>query len=274
MPIKTDGNGKRWIEMEFIVPGTPEQVWQAVATGPGTTSWFTRATVEEHVGGKIQFDFGPSGTQAGEVTTWNPPHRFGYVERDWSEGAPPVATEITITARSGDRCVVRMVHSLFSASDDWDDQMEGFEKGWPAFFEVLRLYQTHFPGQRGASFVATAGAEGDHLAIWRRLMLELNLGGTDAGERRVTPPQPEALSGVIERVDQDRQQRYIVMRLDAPAPGIALAGTYGAGPQVTASMTIYFYGDEADARATASEPRWRDWLVARFGAESGKSAQS
>ena len=64
------------------------------------------------------------------------------------------------------------------------------------------------------------------------------------------------------------------MRLDAPAPGIVLAGTYGAGPQVTASMTIYFYGDEADARATASEPRWRDWLVARFGAASGKSAQN
>ena len=36
--------GKRWIEMEFVVPGTPEQVWQAVATGPGNTAWFTRAT--------------------------------------------------------------------------------------------------------------------------------------------------------------------------------------------------------------------------------------
>ena len=32
MPIKKDGTGKRWIEMEFIVPGTPEQVWQAIAS--------------------------------------------------------------------------------------------------------------------------------------------------------------------------------------------------------------------------------------------------
>ena len=152
MPIKKDETGKRWVEMEFVAPGTPEQLWQAMATGPGNTAWFTKATVDERVGGEIQFDFGTRGTQSGEVTAWEPPHRFAYVERHWSEGAPPVATEITITARSGDTCVVRMVHSLFTSSDEWDDQIEGFEKGWPAFFAVLRLYLTHFPGQRAASF--------------------------------------------------------------------------------------------------------------------------
>jgi hypothetical protein len=42
MPIKKDGTGKRWVEMEFIVPGTPEQVWQTMAPGPGNAAWFTR----------------------------------------------------------------------------------------------------------------------------------------------------------------------------------------------------------------------------------------
>ncbi len=43
-----------------------------------------------------------------------------------------------MTARSGSTCLVRMVHSLFASGDDWDDQLEGFEGGWPSLFEILR----------------------------------------------------------------------------------------------------------------------------------------
>lgn len=108
--------------------------------------------------------------------------------------------------------------------------------------------------------MAMATVDDDHLAVWKRLTEQLGLAGADAGDPRTTPPRPEALSGVIERIDQNRQQRYILMRLDAPAPGIALVGTYGAGPRVNASMTMFFYGDDAGAIATASEQKWRDWF--------------
>ena len=169
MPIKKDDSGKRWVEMEFITPGTPEQVWQALATGPGNTAWFTKTTVDERVGGAIRFDFGPDGGSAGEVTTWEPPFKFGYVERDWMPGAPPVATEITITSRSGDRCVVRMVHSLFASADNWDDQLEGFEGGWPGFFEVLRLYLAHFAGKPAAAIRVAASRPGGDQEAWSLL---------------------------------------------------------------------------------------------------------
>ncbi|CAH2400009.1 hypothetical protein [Mesorhizobium ventifaucium] len=46
MPIKKGETGKRWVEMEFITPGTPEQVWRAIATGPGNTAWFTKTTID------------------------------------------------------------------------------------------------------------------------------------------------------------------------------------------------------------------------------------
>lgn len=263
MPIKKDGTGKRWVEMELVVPGTPGQVWQALATGPGNSAWFTKAAIDERVGGEVRFDFGLNGSAAGEVTTWEPPKTFGYVERDWSEGAPPVATEITVTSRSGDRCVVRMVHSLFSSSDDWDDQLEGFEKGWPAFFEVLRLYLAHFAGRPAACALAMAAVEGDSLAAWKRLTEQLALAGAHAGERRTTPAQPEELSGVIECIQQHARQRLLTMRLEAPAPGVAMIAAYGGGP-VMLGVTLYFYGDEADARATASEQAWGNWLAERF----------
>jgi uncharacterized protein YndB with AHSA1/START domain len=147
MPIRKDGTGNRWVEMEFVTPGTPEQVWAAMATGPGNAAWFMSATIEQRVGGAFRLDFGQGASSSGEVTIWDPPHRFGYVERDWSEGAPPVTTEIAITSRSGGRCVVRMVHLLTSTTDDWDDQMESFEAGWPGFFDVLRIYP---PGRQPA----------------------------------------------------------------------------------------------------------------------------
>ena len=168
MPIKKDGTGKRWVEMEFIAPGTPEEVWQAMATGAGNTAWFTKATIEERVGGSLRFHFGPEVVSSGEVVAWQPPNYFGYVERDWNGNAPPVATEITITARSGSKCVVRMVHSLFSASDDWDDQLEGFEGGWPGFFAVLRVYLKHFAGRKATSFLAISSTAGDPLEVWKR----------------------------------------------------------------------------------------------------------
>jgi uncharacterized protein YndB with AHSA1/START domain len=264
MPIKKDGTGKRWVEMEIVTPGTPEQVWNALATGPGNTAWFTKTTIEERVGGALRFDFGANGSSSGEVTRWDPPHGFGYVERDWSKGAPPVATEITITSRSGDQCVVRMVHSLFSTADDWDDQLEGFESGWPGFFEVLRIYLSHFAGMKAASFIAQVVVEADQLEIWKRLNDALGVAGANAGESRITGTTPEALSGVVESVRQDAKQRGILMRLGAPAPGAALIGTYGAGPNVTVSMCLFFYGDDAEPIAAASEPRWQNWLVETF----------
>jgi uncharacterized protein YndB with AHSA1/START domain len=266
MPIRKDETGKRWVEMEIITPGTPEQVWQAMATGVGNTAWFTKANVDERVGGEIRFDFGATGSSVGEVTAWEPPHRFAYVERDWSPGAPPVATEITITSRTGDRCVVRMVHSLFASSEEWDDQMEGFEKGWPAFFDVLRIYLARFAGQKAGSFVATGNAEGDHLAVWKRLTEQLDLVAPNAGERRTTAPRPEQLSGVIERVQQQNQERILLMRVESPGPGVALIWTQGAAPRVNVGVNLYFYGDDAVPRAATSESTWRGWLEETFSA--------
>jgi hypothetical protein len=40
MSVKIDPSGRRSVQVEVEVPGTPEQVWQAIATGPGVSSWF------------------------------------------------------------------------------------------------------------------------------------------------------------------------------------------------------------------------------------------
>jgi uncharacterized protein YndB with AHSA1/START domain len=274
MPIKKDGKGNRWVEMELLVPGTPEQVWQAVATGPGNAAWFTRGEIEPRVGGAFRLDFGGGATTSGEVTTWDPPHAFSYVERDWEPGAPPVATEITITGRKGDRSVLRMVHSLFASEDAWDDQLEGFESGWPGFFEVLRVYLRHFAGSPAASFMKMTPSPDDALGTFRKLAHDLGLAGAIVGERRSLSGAPESWTGVVEHVFQNSTHRYVLVRLQDPDPGVVLVGTYekratshgSAGPNSNVSVNRYCYGPDAKERAAVSEKRWQEWIDARYGA--------
>ena len=82
MPLKKDDDGRRWVELEFLVPGTPEQVWQAIATGPGMSAWFTPTTVDECVGGAIEFDFGEGGYEAPSGA----PALVGVMERIHQDG--------------------------------------------------------------------------------------------------------------------------------------------------------------------------------------------
>jgi uncharacterized protein YndB with AHSA1/START domain len=52
MSVKKEANGRRSVQIEVVVPGTPEEVWQAIATGPGISSWMVPAEFEEQERGK------------------------------------------------------------------------------------------------------------------------------------------------------------------------------------------------------------------------------
>ena len=279
MPIKKDGTGKRWVEMEVVLPGTPEQIWEVMATGPGYAAWFMRAEIEPRVGGRFSLDFGGGATTRGEVTAWEPRRHIAYVEREWAPNAPPVATEITITARSGGQCLMRMVHSLFTSSDDWDNELEGFEKGWPGFFAVLRSYLTHFAGMNAECFMAGASTAMESLAVWNCLTDALGVAGASVGERRSASSGPESWTGMVEHVSQDAQQRWVVFRTEEPSPGIALIGTYDApgaagdvqiqlGENASAKVSIcrYFYGPDASHLKAESQIAWSQWLEKAFAA--------
>ena len=71
--------------------------------------------------------------------------------------------------------MVRVVHSLFAETDDWDDQLEGTESGWPVYFRVLWMYLNHFRSMTGRSLVATAISPEPELQTWNQLIEELGL---------------------------------------------------------------------------------------------------
>lgn len=265
MSIEKDASGRRSIQLEFEVPGTPEQVWQAIATGPGISSWLFPTEVEEREGGAVAFHIGPGMDSSGTVTAWEPPRRFAYEEPEWSPPAPPLATEFIVEARSGGTCVVRLVHSLFTTSDEWDDQFESFETGWSSFFQVLRLYMTHFRGQRCSTIRVMGTAPGSESEAWDTLTNALGLAGAAKGQRWSPPVSGvPSLAGVLEGIGEGKQVHEAILRLDEPAPGVAVVGAYTWGGKAHAAIGFYLYGDQAAAAAARDEPLWQAWMNERF----------
>jgi hypothetical protein len=70
---KTDSPAMRSVEVAIDVPGTPKEVWRAIATGPGFTAWFVPTRIEERGGGAVAFEMAPGMESKGIVKVWEPP---------------------------------------------------------------------------------------------------------------------------------------------------------------------------------------------------------
>lgn len=262
MPVKKDASGRRSVEVSVEVPGTPEAVWQAIATGPGISSWFVPSEVEEREGGRAVSHFSPDGTMdsAGTVIAWQPPRRF-VVES--TQGPLTVADEWTVEAHNGGTCVVRVVHSWFADTDDWDAQYEMAEAGWPAFFRILRVYLAHFGGSTGASFQVMGLSDAPMQEAWRALIAPLGLADAQVGARVRSPEEAPDLAGTVESVGIPEYPERLV-RLDAPGPGLAHLFPLPMGGKVYLSVRFYLYGPDAAAAVPRVEPVWQSWMQARF----------
>ena len=264
MSVKKEASGRRSVQVEAEVPGTPEEVWQAIATGPGISSWFVPTEFEERDGKPVavKLNFGPGMESRSAVTAWDPPRRFAAEANGWVPGSPPIADEWSVEARGGGICVVRVVHSLFASTDDWDNQLEGTESGWPGFFRILRIYLTHFRGQRSAMMKWMAPFAGTEAEAWEMLTAALGLKGMSVGQRRTAPAGAPALSGVVEYVTQNPYDA--LLRLDKPGPGVAALGAVNFGGPSMVALTCYHYGDQAAGTVARETPLWQAWIQKRF----------
>src|SRR5437773_5008409 len=265
MSVKKEANGRRSVQVEFEVPGTPEEVWQALATGPGISSWFVPTEIDERDGKAVavKYNFGPGIEIRSVVTAWDRPRTFAQEAAGWSPDSPPMATEWSIEARAGGICIVRIVHSLFASTDDVDNQLESAASGWSGFLRTLRIYLAHFSGQRSAIMQVTTPIASTEAEAWETLTAALGVKGVSVGQRWTTPAGVSPLSGVVELVTENPYDA--LLRLDKPGPGIAALGavTYPSGDSVVA-MNLYLYGDRAAATVARETPVWQAWIQERF----------
>jgi uncharacterized protein YndB with AHSA1/START domain len=265
MGVRKDASGKRSVQAEVNVPGTPEQVWQAIATGPGVSSWFVPCDIEGREGGATICHFGPGDSMdsIAKVTEWEPPRRFVAESQDMGPDSPVVATEWIVEAQAGGSCIVRVVHSWFAETDDWDAQFEGAEQGWAAFFRNLRLYLTYFPGQASSAFQLMGASAEPTAEVWGALTAALGVTGATVDQRIRTADGAPLLAGTVERAGEPPWPELLV-RLDEPAPGIAHLFALPMGGMTYLPIRLYLFGDQAAQAAASGEPAWESWMSDRF----------
>jgi uncharacterized protein YndB with AHSA1/START domain len=255
------------MELTVELPGSPEQVWDAIATANGISSWMMPTELEERQGGRVVFHMGEDLASEGTVTGWDPPRRLVYEEPGWSAlaghaDAPvtPLVSEFLVEARSGGSCVLRVVTSGFGTGAEWEREFFAeVERYWTPAFDVLRLYLTHFPGQRVTSLSASAPVGGRAADVVSAMRAEL--GGGAVGDR-------VECRGHVGEVALANEMG-VVVRVVEPVPGFLSFFVFDGGDEgAVAALEGHLFSEAAPAYVERERPAWDAWL-AELGATVG-----
>ncbi|MFD7984198.1 SRPBCC domain-containing protein [Kitasatospora indigofera] len=239
------------IELETTLPASPEQVWEAIATGPGIDSWFMgRNEVEPREGGSAAMETGGHRQEA-LVTAYEPGKRFA-TRTPAAEDGRFMAFEYLIEGREGAGTVLRVVHSGL-LGDDWQDEYDALRRGWPFHLGTLRQYLAHFPGRTAVPVFAAVPTgprppRDVRAALARALSLPLP---PAVGARAIARPAGlPPLDGEVVWADEER---FGIRTADGlytfhHGPGIALA-------------FHHLFGADTDG----AEDAWQRWLAGLLG---------
>jgi uncharacterized protein YndB with AHSA1/START domain len=243
---------RRSVEHEVEVPGTPEQVWEAIATGPGISAWFVPTEVDGRPGGDAVFHLADGQDASATVTGWEPPVRFAY-EEPWPGGDDvTLATEFLVEARAGGTCVVRVV-STFSA-DGFEDDLGSLDAGWTAVLDNLRVYLTHFRARRAAVVSVTGGSTAPPAEAWAELTAALGLEGVTVGDTVAGDAPP--LRGTVERVGTNE----LLVRSDDALVNLSV---FSWEDRTVTAIREARFGPDAEADAARRRDAWTAWLAQR-----------
>jgi hypothetical protein len=229
------------IRREVELPGTPEQVFDAVATGNGTAGWMfpTGEGAPSAVGEEF----------AGHtVTALDRPSHFA-VRVDGEDGWFN-SLDYRIERR-GSGALLRYVHSGVMTGD-WDTQYDGADRHTDFYLHSLGEYLAHFSGRA----VVYVGAEGPADALgeeaFAAVRAALGIGdGTTVGDRvDVHLPGVGPLRAEVDYLND----MFVGLRSDD-----ALYRFYGRGRMgmpVFAGHHLFAPGADGEAAKTA----WEAWL--------------
>src|SRR5262249_46041662 len=119
---------------DIDLEASPEQVWAAIATGPGIDSWVMgQNEVEPGEGGVGRMSM-PGFTGESTITAWEPGRRFAYRSEPGEDGSF-MAFEYLIEGREGAATALRLVHSGI-LSGDWEAEYDALKKGNPLYLRT------------------------------------------------------------------------------------------------------------------------------------------
>lgn len=269
MAVYNHPEGGRAVSVSITVPGPAEQVWDAVATGPGISSWFVPTEFQIGPNGvpvRVVSHFSPDGSMdsVASVVAWDPPRAFRASSTDLGPEAPEVITEWRVTPVSGSTARIEVTHSVATDSVEWDGALEQWEGGWPWFFQILRLYLGEFPGQPCVAFRAMGAATPPADAAWEAFANKLGIAGAEPGDHCAGPPELPPMRGRVAHVAEGCVDFGVVLRLDDPCAGILSVFALPMGDHVYLVLDFFFYGTQSATAAERWAPRWNAWIQNRY----------
>jgi uncharacterized protein YndB with AHSA1/START domain len=188
---------------EIAVDATPEQVWDAIATGPGVDSWFMGHTeVGSGEGGAVRTEFGGF-PMTSTVTAWEPPRRFAH-DSGVADDGRFIAYEFLIEGRAQGSTVLRLVTSGFLPGEDWEAEFDAMTRGIQLFVRTLAEYLIHFAGRTATPVTAFGPNVADWDRAWRSLAAALGLDRPAAeGDRVRCTLDGRPIDGVVYLVNPD-----------------------------------------------------------------------
>jgi uncharacterized protein YndB with AHSA1/START domain len=237
---------------EIEVEATPEEVWEAIATGPGLDAWFMgRNEVEPGEGGKWRMTL-PAWNSESTVAVWDPPHRL-LIETEKDEQGGFMAFEYLIEGRERGSTVVRFVHSGFLAGDDWEQEYDALKKGDPMYWHKLAEYLTYFRGRSSTPVDVYGPQVPDREQAWAKFRGGLGLSGpvAEGDQVRLTPEGLPPVDGVVDWLSSDV---------------LGVRGSDGLyrfilGFEGTVVLGHHIF---ADVEEQAAQPAWQAWLDRTF----------
>ncbi|GAA2342655.1 SRPBCC domain-containing protein [Dactylosporangium salmoneum] len=235
---------------DIDLAATPEQVWEAIATGPGIDSWFMgRNEVEPRVGGQTSMAM-PGFTGTGTVTAFEPGRRFAY-RSEAAEDGTFMAFEYLIEGREGSSTALRLVHSGILGAD-WESEYDALKKGNPLYLRTLAQYLEHFDGRTAVPVSAFGPPQADQDVVWAAVTAALSLPKDVAeGDAVSLVLGGEEIRGVV---DTTLEPSFLGVRT-----GDALLRFVGRGGVILTGHHIF-----ADVEQAAAEQAWTEWLAELF----------
>jgi len=238
---------------EIELSATPEEVWAAIATGPGIDSWFMgRSEVEPGEEGRHRFTMAGQVEEA-TVTAWEPGKRYAYQSEPGPDGTF-MAIEYLIEGRDQGSTVLRMVHSGM-LGDDWETEYEALRVGWDMYLGTLAAYLAHFAGGAGTPVTAFRPDAGDPDQVWAAVAGAFGLAGPAVeGERvRLELPGLPPVDGVVDLVGPPT---YFGVRTPDALYRFLHSGT-DRGNVLVVGHHIF----AADPEPARTQQAWADWLT-------------
>jgi uncharacterized protein YndB with AHSA1/START domain len=245
----------RDIELSVELDASPEDVFRAVTEGTEIAKWLApeaRTTAPE--GGKkgsIWISWGEGMSVEHEIEIFDAPKRIRHPSGRNGETKAPLYADWSIEAREGGKTTLRLVHSGFSASADWDDEFEAHARGWRLMLQNLRQSFALHAHEPAVHLPFMSKVESPHGSIWNTLLGKLGLAAPPkVGDQfRFTTPNGDVVTGVVDHVAETRALALVVREYDDALLRFTLEGKADA-PSTFAYGYVIVYGA---ARERASE---------------------